>query len=368
MTTPPVDPAKRAKWDDANVAAAQAAAATAAAQAEAAGIGVASARLAADQAVASAQQARVASLIPDFSSIAQGSLDVKGDSANLAAGLLDKALNATAKALAKEITDKAGDGPVLVTSDTDLITSSGVYRQVVGSLAELKKMADGLLAAKPADVKALLLTDVAAGVAKAIPGVLSLFAPHDTLDASGVPVDDLAAAVFVIHHLLDVRPGRNIQHDTFRVLGNSKLYEDAQDLAGQVPQLLASKVPNADQAKALAKSITDTLTALTSVPQGAARSPMASAAAWEPLLRSTGRRTAVTRILLVKSETGAASSLIRRRFWRDTGFFSATARITYMLINAETSEVLASGGESQTCRSHDKLTEMDKADPPLPKG
>jgi hypothetical protein len=111
------------------------------------------------------------------------------------------------------------------------------------------------------------------------------------------------------------------------------------------------------EAAVLIKSITTALGALTAVPKGGTRSPLALASVYELIVGSNPK---ISHILLVKAQPGSASELVDQRFMvKDKVLMSASMSITYMLINAH-GHILTAGTETATIEAHGSIEDAIK--------
>ena len=302
---------------------------------------------------------------------------------------------------------------LLVTSNAELADADAAYHDVVTGLDQLRIAADTLIAqaAAPGVTGASLGgLDVLGALATAVPGVLSLLSAKRAVTTSDVEVTDLAASAAVAGALKARAPHRFVMHDSVRLLrhgavhakvtavgerrqkltaqrivlakekaqadGNAKLLQkqvdalwealaeaaseqDKLELTGEAQDkeraLAAEEETVADAAARIA--LLDTVLAaidgfmaeLTTVPQGAARSPLA-AAALHQALHDDDTETAISHVLLVRSEAGSAQQVVGDQplWWKDHFAVVAAVSATYVLIEVPGSAVLAAGVEGAT--------------------
>jgi hypothetical protein len=320
----------------------------------------------AEQAEVDAAASRYSALVPDLSKANFGTLDVKGTDATMASGLAFAAVTDAAMLIAKKIGQRAGDlvksMRVMVTSDADFVQGSATYLNLKRELEELAKQADALLekVKLPSGEELLPAAGLAVGsaLASAVPGILSLFARHETLTRAAVKGDDLAAASAVAGALLKHARVNRVMHDTFRIAEPGIIDDLAEQLAEKLPALQQVTDPDAKkEAAVLIKSITTALGALTAVPKGGTRSPLALASVYELIVGSNPK---ISHILLVKAQPGSASELVDQRFMvKDKVLMSASMSITYMLINAH-GHILTAGTETATIEAHGSIEDAIK--------
>jgi len=319
----------------------------------------------AEQAETDAATSRYSALVPDLSKVNAGTLDLKGTDATMASALAFAAVTDAATLIAKKIGKRAGAAVksmrVMVTSDADFVEGSATYLNLKLELEQLADQAKALLEKiKPPSAEELIPAGLAVGsaLASAVPGILSLFARHETLTRAAVKADDVAAAGAVAGALLEHAQVNAVMHDTFRIAQPGVIDDLAKQLAAKLPALQQVTDPDAKkEAAALIKSITAALGQLTAVPKGGTRSPLAIASVSELLV---GANPKISHVLLVKGQPGSASELVDRRFIvKDKVFISASMNITYMLIDAH-SHILAAGTETATVEAHGSIEDAIK--------
>jgi hypothetical protein len=326
----------------------------------------------AEKAETDAAASRYSALVPDTSKVKLGALDVKGTDATMASALAFAAVTDAAMLIANKIAEQFGDGVrsmrVIVTSNSDLIQGTATYLNLKRELEQLITQADALLEKiekiKPPSQEAFALGGaLAAGsaLASAVPGVLSLFARHETLTRAAVKTDDLAAASAVSGALLE-HAGKEavITHDTFRIAEPGLIDHLAKELADKLPKLQQVTDPDTKkEATALIKAITTALGELIAVPKDGTRSPLSIASMYEAVI---GANPKISHVLLVKGQPGSATELVDRRFIADDKvLIAATMGITYMLIDAH-SRILAAGTETATVEAHGSIKEAIQLD------
>lgn len=258
--------------------------------------------------------------------------------------------------------------------------------------------------------------EAAGAIAGAVPAVLSLFSAHRTLGSAAVTASDLAAAAAVAG-AMTAHAATTVAHDDFRLVPGSGVYaltgtvgEKRQDLVAQkialgdkksavIAELATAKaeleaaqetIPapsgQPQQIEAAKRKIADVearlsvielrvgvidslLTAadafiatVRTIPAGARRSPLATAALHEQL--HTGD---YTHVLLVKTQAGQAQQLLDNQpLWlRDKFSTAVEISVTFMLIETPASVVVAAGTESVVQSAHGKIGDRPTLDAPL---
>lgn len=264
---------------------------------------------------------------------------------------MEDAAGEIAEGLGKTI--RGSGNKILVTSNVDLAPASVAFVEVDNALSALlaltKLPEEGGSEGTPEKSLVPAATGVLAGVADALPSLLSLLTPKLTVRVAPVAANDLAAAAAVVQALRKGDPQKRstFVHDDFRLLPTGKLREKLGLLAEQRLALLRKKLTlpaesteGADIDAAL-KAIDDFGAALRAVPEGGGRSLLAAALLAAPLHDSPPD---YDHVLLVKAETGQSQQSIQDRpFFADdkVSVFTELA-ITVVFIKVETSEILAS--------------------------
>ncbi|MBA3422896.1 MAG: hypothetical protein H0U12_13585 [Thermoleophilaceae bacterium] len=373
----------------------------------------------ANKAAAVAQRDQLGAFIPDFSKVQRGELELKGDQTLDASALAQRAVAEAADTLAKRVEEKLPDDGrwrLLITSDSDLATSDGAYLDVVTGLDQLSAAADKLLEiAQPAKTKEFLGPAIGALVS-AVPGLLSLFSAHRTVMTAPVTISDLTAAAATVGALRRLTDSGVLIHDDLRLLPKGAVHGKAealgakqQELVGhkialeadkarstaelaearaKVSELTAALAANPDNANELRPQVAEELkqlesleqkvdaaaikvgliesvlsaidhfiTSLTAVPEGGKRSPLALAAMREQLHEATAGDHPFTHVLLVKGNAGSAQqSVDDRPLWFDDKYSAvATASITYMLLETETSQLVTADNVTGSAAAYGKI-------------
>jgi hypothetical protein len=195
-----------------------------------------------------ARQAEIAALIPDFSKVDRGSLDVKGDQALFGSALGTRALDHAAKTIATIVIGRMtpkDTWKVLVSSEVDLASADASYVDVTTGLDELIKAAEKLLAqtkpTEPGAIKPQGLPLIGA-LAAAVPGVLSLFSSHRTVTTTKMTIGNVAAAAAVAGALKGQVETGTVAHDQFRLVPTGDVRAKLDTLAERRRQLTARKV------------------------------------------------------------------------------------------------------------------------------
>lgn len=358
----------------------------------------------AGKAVEAARQSQISALVPDLSKVDRGSLELKGDAPLFGNPMAQRAADKAAEVLAARVAPLMGgasDWKVLVTADPDLVTKDSAYDDVSFSLRSLTDRAHDALGDDPATKMraAFLIAPVIGAAAQAIPGVLSLLSAHRTATTATAETASLAATAAVAGALI-ARAGSpgGVVHDEFRLLprgpvqravgelveARQELVERKLELAADRASREAAKKQKADAARhsrrsggapaereadggtedeqlagmalklsvieALIAEIDAFLAAARSVPQGAKRSALATAALQavfhepaQPRILgdddeaseqhpSAARR--FTHVLVVQPQTGSTQQVVDDRpLWFEDKFsIVATACLTYMLL------------------------------------
>ena len=325
----------------------------------------ASAEYSRQQALQLAQQtsdSQYSALVPDLTKVTAGSLGTSNDKVGMASTLAFGAMNDAAGLVVEAMQEIVTGGSairLLLTSKPDLVSGMSSRLDVAAELEELTKAASALLAPPKEDqhVRSLVFGSAVAAAASLIPGVLSLFAKHETLSSGAVASNDLAAVAAMAGALLELDPAPMLIHDTFQLSSRGPLYDQADQLATKLAQLEALTGPDAAKAKSLISVVTNTLTSITAVPKGGSVSALAAANVWE---RLTSGPNPITHVLLVTSEAGSTTQLFDQRvLLQDKVLLAATAGITYMLIDME-SAIRAGGTASATLQLRGKVDEVLK--------
>jgi hypothetical protein len=201
----------------------------------------------AEKSTAAADRDRVAALIPDFSKVERGSLELKGDQPLFASPLANRALDEGAETLvteALEVLPQGGKWRVLVTSDAELATSHAAYIDVVTGLDQLFETAEDLIdkISRADTLEFLPVVPAIAALAGAVPGLLSLFSAHRTVTTAPVTVGDLAAAAATAGALKRAEPGGTVVHDDFRVLETSRVHQKLAALSKKREELVGHRI------------------------------------------------------------------------------------------------------------------------------
>lgn len=349
----------------------------------------------AQKSASAAKRDEIAALIPDFKDVERGSLEDKSEKPLFSAALGQRALASAAAKLAthaRGVLNTQDRWRLLVTSDADLATSDATYHDVAAGLEQLKEAAQEALrepdtADEPLEeldetklskllMFAPVVAPVASAVAAAVPTLLGVFSAHRTLKSGDIQATDLAAAAAVAGALVDPDDAGAIRHDSFRLLPTDGVHREHADLVTLRRRLAALKLtleqtkartPASDDQTlgriaarlALVESVStaiDTFNAsITAVPQGAARSPLGLAAAREELHPDDKDVAhAFTHALLVKADGGSVHQTIDDKPFLidDKLSIIAAASITWMLIDARTSEVVGAGTAAGTATAH----------------
>lgn len=370
---------------------------------------------------AAARQQQVAALIPDLSKVTGGALELKEGQPMATTAIAHKALGVAAgqvvEQVLKAMKPKAA-WRVLITSDAQLATSDASYHDVTSALDELTSAAGTLLDKTQADkaqAQDLGASAVLAGLAGAVPGVLSLLSAKRTLTSAAVTVQDLTAAAAVAGGLKATVAEGKVFHDAFRLMPADIVKDKVEALADVRRQMAARRIELAaarDAAAAEQAAATNALAvlleqlakggdegaledqiaqeranvddasgalsassarlaivesalketeefskALHTVPEGATRSPLAEAALREQLHGGDSR---FTHVLLVGSHGGSAVQTIEDKplWFNDRYSLIGAVTISYMLLELPEGDVVAAGHRNGTAAVRGKIGEL----------
>jgi hypothetical protein len=377
----------------------------------------------AEQAAAEARQAQVAALIPDFSKVQVPALKVEGDQAvrgnDLARHALRDAAAQVASAVAAGISQPEVGAKlrVLLTADSDLATADGAYVEVDAGLTRLVVSADKLLAERTGESDAFAVAPFLAAAAGAIPGLVSMLAPRNTLSSRAIATDDTVVVAAVAGSLVgqyevhiddfrlvptdglvarerELRERRDrlatfkleqertkIDQDTIRTAAAERVTQllkmhDAPPTEGPPPNLdvnLAAArherdaaAQSASKASVTADSIGELVGAIDAfllachAPAEGGRSPFVSAALHEQL-RQTAAEKRYDAVVFAKGSGGSVDQRIEELFARKDRIEAiASVSVAYWVIQAPSSNVCASGVATGTARLSGKLGESLK--------
>jgi hypothetical protein len=370
----------------------------------------------ADKAAAAARREQLAALIPDFSKVQPGSLEVKGDQPMFGTALAQRALEAAAKSAMEQAAATLSNDDstrLLMITDADLATSDGVYHNVSTGLDQLIAAAEKLLE-EPKLERVAGVVALAGALAGAVPGLLSLFSSRRTVTTAPVAITDLAAVAAATGALKKAKPGLVVTHDTLRLLPTGAIHERIARLSGLRQKLTGKKLETEDERARITGDLTTAretvagvladlewaseesrpalkeqlelaqkqasgyeevltgmavrvglidsvreaidafMVSLTGVPDGQTRSPLTLAVMREQLHASPGQEPAFTHVLLVKGEGGSAAQTVDDRpLWSEDKFsVVATAGITYMLIETTRSTIVEAGVATASAAGH----------------
>jgi predicted nucleic acid-binding Zn-ribbon protein len=322
----------------------------------------------AESAAAKVRQEMLAALIPDFSKIADSTLDVGQGPPLWGTFLLAGALSTAADKVAANVNKVLADeSRVLVTNEPDLASSDAVYRDVTSGLDQLTRAADDLLdSEKELTINGL---DAAGAIASSVPAVLSLLSAKRAQSTSSVSPSDLAATAALARSLIQVRRFAVI-HSDFRLVTDEAVYSQMWNLSAKRQQLstehtklrqAGSEVVSARASliEALIAAITGFVAGIRTVPEGMRRSALASAALHHALHKGPSR---FTHVLLVKAQVGTAQQLVDNRplWFKDKFSAIVDASLAYILINTEDSRIQASGIETSVHSAYGNIGQHPK--------
>jgi hypothetical protein len=339
---------------------------------------------------AEARQAQVAALIPDFSKVTGGSLDVAGsDTPTAGTGAAGKALTQAAAQVANQVVERLGadDWRVLVTADSELADSDAAYVDAMSSMSRLTNFAREVLKStkslpesKTPREEFVAALPIIAAVAQAVPGILSLLSARRKVSSGDVAIDDLAASAAVAGALKGGNDKRVVFHDSFRVLPSDSSVQTAMNaLLDERQSLLRRKLElearpaSGDTAVDTARSDAialissantsiDTLVGrLTAVPDKATRSPLTEAMLREGLHREGG----FGHVLLVKAQAASGMQLVNDKpLWsKDTFSVVAAATLTWALVRADRGDIVDAGVVTGTAQANGKIGDTFSFEP-----
>jgi hypothetical protein len=367
--------ARKAKWDaDAAETAAKKAAREEAEASSAAA--VARREAVAEKDAAAARREQVAALIPDFGKVERGELKVGGDEPTAGTPVAGRALQRAAELVKQEVIATTGsdDWSVLITNDADLAGSDAAYWSTLKALERLETWAQSVLdttANIGAAGEGFAFIPIAAALAAAVPGALSLLSAHRTVTTGKITIDDVTAAAAVAGVLKGRNAKRKVFHDTIRPLPGSGvilskvdgLYELRRQLIERKVTLESLKQTGGTEppdelvgAIALVGKVSDTieelLGKLLTVPDGATRSPLAGAVLREGLHNGTFKY-----VLFVKAQSASGMQLVNDKpLWaKDTFAVLAAASISWMLVDAAGGDVLDANVTTGTAQAKGKI-------------
>jgi hypothetical protein len=201
----------------------------------------------AEKATTAAQRDQIAALLPDLSKVERGTFEIKGDQPLFGQPLAQRALGAAADTLAQiaaDVLPKDGSWRLLITNDTDLVTSHATYLDVVTGLDQLLESIDDLLPKLPSGTTRELapLIPVIGAVASALPGLLSLFTTNRTVSTASVTFDDLAAGAAAAGAIAQINNAGPVVHDDVRLLSRGRVHQKLQLLMQKRQELVGHKL------------------------------------------------------------------------------------------------------------------------------
>lgn len=341
---------------------------------------------------AAAQREQITALVPSFKDVGRGDLEDKSEQPMFEAALAQRALARAASNVAAEVETKLPDDwRVLITSDSELVTSDGTYHEVVAALRQLTLAAEEVLRnpdpVAPNDAEADLneteaglhallafapvLVPAVSALAGMLPALLGVFSAHRTLKSAEVGKNDLAASASVAAALTGIAGGE-VALDNFRLLptdGVHRMHAKLVTLRRQLTVLklrLENEQSSANQPLAaesdqetkhrmvrlglvdsVASAIDTFNVSLVAMPTGGTRSPLSVAATREQLHTEIGVTSAniFTHVLLVKSEGGSVHQTIDDKpfMMSDKLSIVASASLTWLLLATDTNAIVGAG-------------------------
>lgn len=333
----------------------------------------------ADKAVSDAQRAQISALVPDFSMIEKGETTVKGEQAVFGNLLVQKAMEKAAAKVSAKVAEKFinhGNKSVLITTEADLASTDAIYLEVVTGLDTFIEDANKLLTPSEDELDSSNYESLDAGpllgsIASAVPGLLSLFSTNRTLSSFTTTVDTKAAVAGVASTLV-ADHSIKVQLDDFRttslggsVVNKEKELKDARinlikhKLDIEIGLTQADKDQNValDQISDLIKRIDAFIISLHTIPSGGKRSPFGIAILRQHLHVSENGNIEFPMILFIEASAGTVDQLINNKplLFNDNFHLIGSVAITYWLMDTKTSNVMASGVESDIYELYGKI-------------
>lgn len=370
-----------------------------------------------EQAAADARQKQVASLIPNFGAITAPEAKVEGDGALAGSILAHHALRSAAQKVANALGHTKSDGTpndandgalkagkesagqktaLLVTTKEDLASADAAYLEVNRGLAQLRDEAQRLLDPPAEDARGFMPAPLLGAMAGALPGLVSLLLPRQSVRNASVEVDTTAAVASLLGQLV---PARIVLLDDFRLVESTalsaleaELRRKRGDLVGKKQEVASDKARFEAEVELLSKELGELEKANPPVPDDLAakrserddkavaaaraagrfgamedlmkvidgflaavhtagdggRSPFVAAALHEQIRSGSPK---ITQILFVKASSAEIDQLYEdRKFKKDRFTSLGSISITYWLMDTATSAIVASGVELGTVR------------------
>lgn len=328
----------------------------------------------AKKAAAEADAARISALIPDFSNVDRGELEVSGDQAMLGSLLGHMALERAAKKVA---TSKVGEEyvfstkeRVLVTSETDLASLDAVYLEVKNGLSALTSAAEKLLDKTKEAIppSSLDLNSILLEITSVLPAMLSLFSAKRDLSSFKLTTDTTAATAAVTSALIEKKV--YVQIDDFRIVPYGEIVFAEEFLRVKLSELVTRKIELEGKAQSidstaeeqhaikilaigeLIKNIDAFFVSLHAIPSGSKRSPFATAMLAQYLHSpekmssdTKNEEPKIDKVLFINAYAGSIDQLINDRplFFNDKFHSIGTVSIAYWVIHPSDSYIKASG-------------------------
>lgn len=212
---------------------------------------------------AKARREQIAALIPDLSTADRGSLTLNDTAPLGGTALTFQALQSAATAIVQDLNLSSGAVPkplVLVTTDIDLASLDATHHEVVSGLQELIDSMKNLPDPTNPHLESLLPLDLAAGIASAIPGVLSVLSARRTLTGATVMPNDTAAVAAISGALTSKA---TVVHASLRPVRGCAVYTKLRELSGERNQLASDQLQQARAIQILSDQQTTKNSAIT---------------------------------------------------------------------------------------------------------
>jgi hypothetical protein len=337
----------------------------------------------AEKDAAAARRDQISALIPDFSKVSRGELEVAhGGEPAAGTAVAGKALHEAADLIKQRVIGRIGADTwcILVTSDTELAASDAVYWDVVSGIDHLTDLSNEVLkVTAPAGGDAGRRRIVPAGaaavvgaVAQAVPGILSLLSTHRTVTTGKIDMDDIAALAAVAGAIKGGNEKRMVFHDSIRLLPNQdegvrkqvKALHKCREALIKRKNALETHISAGEDKEtrdhqaesiALLASVSATIDQfvkdLTSIPTGATHSSLTTAVMREGLHDET-----FTHVLMVKAQSASGMQVINDKLIREDSFaVVAAASISWVLIDVPDGDVQDAGVTTGTAQANGRI-------------
>jgi hypothetical protein len=201
----------------------------------------------ADLEAAKARREQLGAFIPDLSKADRGSLTTREGTPPIGGSALNyRAMTSAAAVIVESLAltpagqAEAGHKPlVLVTTEIDLASLDATHHEVMTGMQELIASIEALPAPTATDrqLESTGAMDLAAGIAGAIPGVLSLLSTRRTVTGAATEANHTAAAAAIAGRLA---AQARVVHDAFRPVPQGRVYGRLREL-NEVRKQLTTK-------------------------------------------------------------------------------------------------------------------------------